>query len=132
MVDEFFRDIGHMIPHNSHYESMDIDPSRLQSAGIPTAIEPRQASMPQEHLDAFIDFDAERSGHTFEAQYTTPTKGHHFDSSDWSWFDNMVTAPNSQYHHYHRPGGFSTDTHLSELSHDSPGTLDSDSSSYSR
>lgn len=136
MVDEFLRDAGHMIPHNTQYDNMDIDPSRLQSAASPTATGPRQPSMRQEHLDAFIDFDAERSGRTFEPQQMAPIKGEHFDTGDWSWFDNMVTAPSSyshhQYHYHHHPGAFSTDNHHNELSHDSPGALDSGTSSYSR
>lgn len=136
MVDDFLHDVGHMSPHNTHYESMDIDPSRLHSAGSPTTIDPRQANMHQEHLDAFIDFDAERSGRTFEVRHTTPAGGQHFDPNDWSWFDSMVTAPNGhpQHHHqhHHHPGGFLTDTHPSELSQDSPGALDSSPSSYSR
>lgn len=132
MVDEFLRDAGHMIPHSSHYENMDIDPSQLHPSN---AIDTRQPNLHQEHLDTFIDFDAERSGRTFDAQHTTPTKNQHFDSGDWSWFDNMVAAPSSyphQYHHRHHTSGFSTDNHHNELSHDSPGTLDSSTSSYSR
>lgn len=138
MVDEFLRDVTHMIPHSSHYsyESMDIDPSRLHDSGSsPTAIDSRQPNMHQEHLDAFIDFDAERSGRSFEAQHSASAKSQHFDSGDWSWFDNMVTAPSSyaQYnpHHPHQPGGF-PDTHQHAPSHGSPGALDSGTSSYSR
>lgn len=129
MVDDFLHDVGHMSPHNTHYDSMDIDPSRLHSAG-PGTIDPRQANMHQD-LDAFIDFDAERAGRTFEVRHATPTNGQHFDPNDWSWFDNMVTGPNGHPHQHH-PAGFLTDTHPSELSHDSPGALDSGPSSYSR
>lgn len=135
MVDQFLRDVSHMMPPNPHYsyDSMDIDPSRLHSS--PVAIDRQQSGMHQEHLDAFIDFDAERSGRAFEAQHTMSAKSQQqFDSGDWSWFDNMVAAPSSypqqqQYHHHH-PG--LPNARQNEISHDSPGALDSSASSYSR
>ncbi|CAZ84791.1 unnamed protein product [Tuber melanosporum] len=140
MVDEFLHEVGNISPHDTHYDSLDIDPSRLHPAPPSATIDPRQATHTDHTLDAFIDFEADRTGRTFEVRQHTPPHGQQFDPNDWSWFDTIVSQNGGHHHHEHHhsqhrhnghPHGFLTDTHPSELSSDSPVGLDSGSSSYS-
>lgn len=133
-VDDLLRGMGQMSPQSTQFDNIDTEALNMHSVNTPTSlVDPRGPEIHQD-LDAFIDFDAERSGNFFEPRYDSD--GHQSDSSEWSWFDSMMTTTT----HGSRPqydnnglsvgsGGFLIDSHPGELMHDSPGALDSSYSS---
>lgn len=133
-VDDLLRGMGQMSPQTTQFDSIDTEPLAMHSLDTPTGLMDSRGPEIHQDLDAFIDFDAERSGNFFEPRYDSD--GHQSDSSEWGWFDSMMPATT----HGGRPqydnnglsigsGGFMLDSHPGELMHDSPGALDSSYSS---